>query len=281
MDAIKNSLKSVKSVFEGVPFLKVMLTAGVYIFAGGGLLWLISAFLPVIYGAYFIKTLLASFGRVAIFVGLGFAAVKSEDLFVLITSAAISVGALIAALVEVIAYGYSNFELWLYFLLFGGVAALVLIFGDKFKEMKAAAQQRAQERAVQQAAAQQAAAQQAAAQAAAAQQVQLIECPNCKGPVPINAKFCPNCGAPNPALQQQAPPVAPTPPPAAPAAPAPVAPAPEAPPAAPTPAQEAPPAAPAQEAPPAAPAPETKACSACGAQIPASSAFCGQCGAKQ
>ena len=276
MDAIKNSLKSVKSVFEGVPFFKVMLMAGVYIFAGGGLLWLISAFLPVIYGAYFIKTLLASFGRVAIFVGLGFAAVKSEDLFVLITSAAISVGALVAALVEIIAYGYSNFELWLYFLLFGGVAALVMIFGDKFKEMKAAAQQRAQERA----------AQQAAAQAAAAQQVQLIECPNCKGPVPINAKFCPNCGAPNPTMQQ-APPAAPTPPPAAPTAspaapeappaPAPTPEAPEAPPVAPAP--EAPPAAP--EAPPAAPAPETKACSSCGAQIPASSAFCGQCGAKQ
>ena len=262
MDAIKNSLKSVKSVFEGVPFFKVMLMAGVYIFAGGGLLWLISAFLPVIYGAYFIKTLLASFGRVAIFVGLGFAAVKSEDLFVLITSAAISVGALVAALVEIIAYGYSNFELWLYFLLFGGVAALVMIFGDKFKEMKAAAQQRAQERA----------AQQAAAQAAAAKQVQLIECPNCKGPVPINAKFCPNCGAPNPAMQP-APPAAPTPPPAA---PAPTPEAPEAPPVAP-----APEASPAPEAPAAAPAPETKACSACGAQIPASSAFCGQCGAKQ
>ena len=44
MDAIKNSLKAVKSVFEGVPFFKFMMTAAIFIFAGGGLLWLIAGF---------------------------------------------------------------------------------------------------------------------------------------------------------------------------------------------------------------------------------------------
>ena len=213
----------------------------------------------------------------------------------MITSAVISLGALIAAIVEVAVYGsFLIFELWLFFALFGGLTALSLIAflsSDKMKEMKAQAQVRAQERAAAQAAA--AAAQQAAAAAAAQQaaaaaaQVQLIECPNCKGPVPIKTqssariaeRLTRQCNISKHLLHhhrhrlqqrhrlrrqhrkhrhrlRQRPPEAP----------------PQAPPAPP-----APPAAP--QAPPEAPA--TKSCAACGAQIPASAVFCGQCGAKQ
>lgn len=279
MDAIKNSLKSVRASFDSIPFLKFMVKAGVYVFAAGGLLWLVAGFIP---GAFFLKTLFATLGRVAIVAGLLFAVLNEEELILMIASAAISVGALVVGIVEIAAgifRGYlPSFESWFFFLLFGGLAALVFIFGDKMKEYREKAKQNAQVRAAQQAAAQQAAA------AQRAQQVQLIECPNCKGPVPINVQFCSNCGAPNPAMQyQQAPPVPQAPPPAPPAAP------PEAPPAAPVadtsaPLEAAPAAAPTPvaPAPPEAPAaPVVKRCPACGTELNANAAFCGQCGAKQ
>jgi len=293
MNAIKDSLKSLRASFETVPFLKFMVNAGVYIFAAGGLLWLLAGFIPAVtygfgYGALFFKSLLATLGRVLIVAGLFCAVLKREELISMIVCAAISVGALVIAILEAAALRYfPGFEAWFFFLLFGGLAVLIFLMGDKMKEFRTQAKQNADARAQQRAAAQAAAAQVAAQQAAAQQQVQLIECPNCKGPVPINVPTCPNCGAPNPAMQyqQQAPPQAPP-------APAQAAP-PQAPPMAPpVQASQAPPAPQAPEAPevpetpdiPDVPAPEaqaTKKCVACGAELSANAAFCGQCGAKQ
>jgi RNA polymerase subunit RPABC4/transcription elongation factor Spt4 len=262
MEALKNTIRVARANFENVAFLKFLTVAGIYIFAGGGLLWLIAGFLPMNPSVYFVKTLLAANGRLLLAIGLFFAVVKGDELLLMIFSAVISFGAFVMMIVELAAFGYyAEFESWLFFVLFGGLVALVIIFGDKFKQMRADAKANAAARA-------------------AAQQVQLIACPNCGGPVPFTAKFCPNCAAPNPAQVHQAqqtqlvacsncgaqmPSAAKFCPNCA----------------APNPAQ-------AQQAPAAKPAapkkavkPADKACVNCSEKIPASAAFCGKCGAKQ
>jgi ribosomal protein L40E len=209
-----------------------------------------------------------------------------EDMIVLISvSGAISIGSLVAWIINlagrsysVSAYGYSlnygtygyfTFTPLFYFLLFGGIAVLVLIKSEKFKAMRSASAARAVG----------------------------VNCPKCGGFIPMASAFCAQCGTPNPGPAQYAPPAAPHyAPPAAPQYAPPAAPQ-YAPPAAP---QYAPPAAPAEPVPaapamsepvlsepvvsePAAmePAPAANLCKNCGVELPAGAMFCGKCGTKQ
>ncbi|MGI5850119.1 MAG: zinc-ribbon domain-containing protein [Christensenellales bacterium] len=269
MSPYKNFLNAVKTYFDTVPFLKFLLSADIFVFGIGGLLYLLGAF---ILGVYEVFSIL---GGILMYAGLLLTLIRENIMPLLVTSCVISLGSLIAWIVALVGtriYGFATGGIFLfgplfYFLAFGAIAILILVKAERFKQMRAASAARAQTAG--------------------------IPCPRCGAFVPMSAGFCPTCGAKNPAQYAPMTPPGPPPmsnpyvppmPPSAPSVqpqPAPGAPsvqpqpAPGAPSVQPQPAPGAPSVQPAQET------PSMAKCSSCGADLPADATFCGKCGAKQ
>lgn len=261
MSPYKNFLNAAKDYFNSVPFLRFLLTAYIFVFAAGGLFYLLGAFIITI-SPYF-----ATIGIVLMLLGVILTLIQDDMMTLLITSGVIALGSLIAFIIYLFNLGSFGFYVafigrgWFepvfYFLAFGTIALLVPIKSSKFKQMRAAS-----------------------AAARAQYRPQGIACPQCGSFVPVMAGFCPQCGAKNPVQVQYAAPVQPQyapptqpqyAPPAqpqytAPAPPPPVQPQPE------------PTEAPTVSAPEQATLPK---CNSCGADIAPDAAFCGKCGAKQ
>ncbi len=290
MSPYKKFIASVKEYFESVPVLKTVLNLHAAVFGAGGVLYLLGAFLIntiwssltslsgglsglVLYDVF------TALGVILIWTGLLLCIIAEDDMITAIISAFIAVGSLVAwivalAGVKVLGYhiGLFLFEPLLYFLLFAGVAVLIFLKSEKFREMRASSARPAG-----------------------------VTCPRCGGFIPVTAAFCPQCAAPNPGPPQYAPPAAPQyappqyAPPAAPQYAPPQYAAPAAPqyappqyaaPAAPQYAPPVPPVVPQPEPAPAAPVTEEpataqNACKSCGAELPAGAVFCGKCGAHQ
>ena len=192
MSPYKNFLNAVRTYFNTVPFLRFLLTADIFVFGVGGLLYLIGAF---ILGVYEVFTIL---GTILMYAGLLLTIIRENIMPLLITSCVISLGSLIAwiiALVGTRVYGFAvggvfMFGPLFFFLMFGAIAIIVLVKAEKFKQMRAASAARAQAAGV--------------------------PCPRCGAFIPANAGFCPSCGAPNqgpyaPQMPPQAAPMQPPP----------------------------------------------------------------------
>lgn len=211
MSPYKAFLNNVRQYFNTNGFFRFLLSGYIFIFAIGGLLYLLGAFILGVYEPFSI------IGGILMYTGLLLTIIREDVMTMVITSGVISLGSLIAwiiALVGTRVYGFQAGGMFLfgplfYFLAFGTLAVVVFIKAEKFRQMRSAS--------------------------AAARQTAGITCPRCGAFVPMNATFCPACGVPNPATQQYgavpqpapqyAPPAAPQyAPPAAPQA----APAPEA-----------------------------------------------------
>jgi RNA polymerase subunit RPABC4/transcription elongation factor Spt4 len=294
MSPYKKLMVAAREYMESNSFLKFLLSAHIYVFALGALIFVLGSFIGAIYDPF------TCLGAILVFGGLLVTIISEDVLTLIITSGALSVTCLTAWVVGLVVnpwdgilsefgirgYGIGSFRFqpFFYFLIFGAIAIIVLIKSDKLKQMRAEAAARAS-----------------------------VPCARCGGAIPRAASFCPVCGAPNPTMQYAPPsgqPYAPpTPPPYAPPAGqpyAPPAPPPYAPPVGqpytpPAPPPYAPPAPPpyAPPAPPAEPiaepdaepvvqeelsAPaeaEGKKCVNCGVDLPAGAVFCGKCGTKQ
>lgn len=244
MSPYKSFIAAAKNYFQSVAFLKFLLAASIFIFAAGGLFYLLGLFILGVSEAFI------CLGSILIWAGLLLSIFKEDVLTIAITSGVISLGSLVAWIIK-LAGGASYFGItvggsfaftpFFFFLIFGAISIVVFIMAEKFKSMRAAS---------------------------AAARPQGVPCPRCGSIVPFGSGFCPACGTPAP---QYAPP---QPPPYAPPqmqyAP------PQAPP------QYAPPAPPAAPAEPVSqPAPATKKCVSCGADLPVDAMFCGKCGSKQ
>lgn len=257
MSPYKNFLNAAKDYFNSVPFLRFLLTAGIFIFGLGLICYVLEFFI-------FAYTILSSIGRILMFAGVLLLVIKQESLALVITSGVASLGCLagwIYYLVPKYAMGliigsYFHFESFLYFIGFASITVFTLIYADKFKQMRAAS-----------------------AAARAQFQPQGIACPQCGAFVPVMAGYCPQCGSKNPVQAQYAAPVQPqyAPPQyTAPVQPQYAAPAPPPPPPVqpqPEPLEATPVAEPEQAAVP--------KCNSCGSELAPGAAFCGKCGAKQ
>jgi ribosomal protein L40E len=244
MSPYKAFLNNVRQYFNTSGFFRFLLSGYIFIFAIGGLLYLLSAFIPAISEPFNVIS------GILMYAGIILTLLREDMMTMVITSGVISLGSLVAWIIGLVGrdYGFGFMGIrtsvflvtpFLYFLMFGAIAIVVFVKAEKFKQMRAAS---------------------AAARAQAG-----IACPRCGAFVPVNAAFCPACGVPNPAMQQygavpQAPPQA----------------TPQAPPQAPPQYGPVTQAAPAQ--PEAAPVPK---CASCGADVPPGAAFCAKCGAKQ
>ncbi len=189
MSPYKTFLNNTRQYFNSSGFFKFLLSGYIFIFAIGGLLYLLGAFILQVYEVF------AILGGILMYAGLILTLLREDMMTMVITSGVISLGSLIAWIIALVGssyYGYSTgrfmFGPLFYFLAFGTIAVVVFIRADKFKQMRAAS---------------------ATARAQAG-----IACPRCGAFVPTNAAFCPSCGAQNPAKQQYGP--VQTPPPQAP-----------------------------------------------------------------
>lgn len=241
MSPYKNFLAATKAFFNSNAFLKFMLSAQIFIFAAGGLFYLLGLYIVGVYEAF------VCIGTILIWAGLLLSVIKEDTLTIVISSSAIALGSLVAWIIGLAGrnYGFGmvvggsfQFTPFFYFLIFAAIAIVVFVKAEKFRAMRAAS----------------------AAKTAG------YACPGCGNFVPYTSGFCPSCGAKRPE-PQYAPPVQPQyAPPAQPQYAHPVQP------------QYAPPAQPAAPAPE---APAGKKCVSCGADLPAQAVFCGKCGAQQ
>lgn len=248
MTPYKNFLAATKAYFHSNAFLKFLLSAQIFIFAAGGLFYLLGLFIVGVYEAF------VSLGSTLMWAGLLLSIIKEDVLTIAITSGTVALGSLVGWIIGLAGQSYYGFAVggafrftpFFFFLVFGTIATVVFIRAEKFKAMRAAS----------------------------AQKSAGVACPGCGGFVPLTAAFCPRCGARRPEPQyappvqpqyappvqpQYAPPVQPEPAPAEPAQPEPA------------------PAEPAQPG----QAPTGIKCASCGADLPAEAGFCGKCGAKQ
>jgi ribosomal protein L40E len=287
MSPYKNFISTGKMYLNSNGFLRFLLSAHIAVFALGGLLYLLGAFLINIgnFAGLAIYDAFVAVGSVLMWGGLLLSIFAEDPLTIVITTGSISIGALVAWIVMLARSFPFYFGPLFYFLAFGTISILMAIKAEKFVKMRA----------------------EAAARSA-------IPCPRCGAGIPKAAAFCPVCGAPNPMMQYAPPPAGQ---PYAPPAGQPYAPqyTPQTPPqyASPVPPQYAPPVPP-QYAPPvppqyAPPAPpqytppvpptvgpieepavpeeptpaeaDVKKCINCGAELPVNAVFCGKCGTKQ
>lgn len=296
MSPYKSFISAAKTYMKSVTFLRFLLSAHIYVFSLGGLIFLLGSFMPGVYDLF------TCVGGIIVFAGLLLTLIKEDMLTMVLASGSLAFVSLVAWIIGLVVnpwagvindlynlagmgsfYGFGSFrwQPFIYFLIFGAIAAIVFLKSERFKQMRTEAVARHEKMRAE-----------AAARAA-------VACPRCGTGMPRTAGFCPHCGAPNPAMpytppagQYAPPPYAPPgqppyppgaygqppyAPPAAPYAPpyAPYAPA----------ASEAsvPPAAPEEQAEPVPPpvAPAAKNCVNCGAELPAEAVFCGKCGTKQ
>jgi hypothetical protein len=259
MSPYKSFIAAAKDYFQSVAFLKFLLTASIFIFAAGGLFYLLGLFIMSVYDAF------VCLGSILIWAGLLLSIIKEDVMTIAISSGVISLGSLVGWIISLVGRSYFGyivggvfaFTPFIFFLIFGAIAVIVFIKAEKFRSMRAAS---------------------AAARPAG------MPCQRCGNVVPFGSGFCPACGAPAPQYAppqqpqyappqqpQYAPPQQPVPPaaPAEPAASAPAAPA------------EPVASAPAAPAEPVASAPVGKKCVSCGAELPVDAVFCGKCGTKQ
>ncbi len=243
MSLYKSFIAATKEYFQSVVFLKFLLSASIFVFAAGGLFYLLGLFFWSVYDVF------VTLGSILIWAGLLLSIIKEDVMTIAITSAAISLGSFVGWIISFIGRSYFGYVVggvfaftpFLFFLIFGGIATIVFIKAEKFKSMRAAS---------------------------AAARPSGMPCQRCGNIVPFGSGFCPACGAPAPqyAPPQYAPPqYAPPQPPAPPAAPA----------------EQAAPAEPAAPVEPPKEAPSVKKCVSCGAELPSDAVFCGMCGAKQ
>ena len=255
MSPYKSFIAATKNYFQSVAFLKFLLAASIFIFAAGGIFYLLGMFILSVYEAF------VCFGSILIWAGLLLSIIKEDVMTIAISSGVIAVGSLVGWIIKLVGTSYLGFAIGgfftftplLFFLIFGAIAIVVFIKAEKFRSMRAAA---------------------------AAARPQGLPCQRCGNLVPFGSGFCPACGAPAPQYAPPQPPPQYAPPQyAAPQYAPPQPPPPYAPPVAPVPpVAPAPPAAPAE---PVQEAPATKACVTCGAQLPIDAVFCGKCGTKQ
>ncbi len=206
MSPYKSFIAATKNYLQSNAFLKFLLAASIFIFAAGGLFYLLGIFIIGVYDAF------VCLGSILIWAGLLLSIIKEDVLTIAITSGAISLGSLVAWIIKLVGGGtYFGFAIggsfaftpFFFFLIFGAIATVVFIRAEKFRQMRAAS---------------------------AAARPQGFPCQRCGNTVPFGSGFCPACGAPAPQYAppqpppyQYAPPQAPPPPyapPAPPAAPA-------------------------------------------------------------
>lgn len=180
MSPYKAFLNNTRQYFNTRGFFRFLLSGYLFIFALGGLIYLLGGFILAIYEPFCI------IGSILMYTGLLLTVLREDLMGLVITSATISVGSLIAwiiALAGARAYGYYQvggmflFGPLFYFLSFGLIAVLVFVMAEKFKQMRAAS-------------------------AIARAQTAGISCPKCGAFVPMTAMFCPSCGVKNPGIQQ-------------------------------------------------------------------------------
>ena len=179
MSPYKSFIAASKNYFLSNAFLKFLLAASIFIFAAGGLFYLLGLFIAGVYEAF------VCFGSILIWAGLLLSIIKEDVLTIGITSGAISLGSLVAWIIK-LAGGASYFGMsvggsfaftpFFFFLIFGAISIVVFVMAEKFRSMRAAS---------------------------AAARPQGVPCPRCGNIVPFGSGFCPACGTPAP---QYAPP---------------------------------------------------------------------------
>lgn len=249
MSTYKNFINAARLYCNSSGFLRFLLAGRTAIFAAGGFLYMLGAFLLnldqfstgfAIYDAF------APIGLALAVIGLIFCILADDAISLVVVSSVISAGAL-AAFITLWARGVFAtafmFGPLFWFIVFLTIMLLTVIKADKFKEMRAASAARASMAA--------------------------IVCPKCGSYMSIVASFCPSCGAPSPVVKyapppQYAPPVQSQPQYAAPVQP-----------------QYAPPAQPQYATPAEIHETTVPKCSNCGADITPGTVFCAKCGTKQ
>jgi ribosomal protein L40E len=156
------------------------LSGYIFIFALGGLIYLLGAFIAVLSDVFGVL------GAILMYTGLILTVLREDMMTMVITSGVISLGSLVSWIISLAGGGnymgfgipgHFVFSTLFYFLAFGAIAIVVFVRAEKFRQMRAAS---AQARA----------------------QMAGISCPRCGAFVPMNAAFCPACGVQNPAMQQ-------------------------------------------------------------------------------
>lgn len=178
MSPYKVFLNNTRQYFNTNGFLRFLLSGYIFIFALGGIFYLLGAF-------GIVTDVFGLLGSILIYAGLILTMLREDMWTMVITSGVISLGSLVAWIIALagggnyLGYpipGHFVFSTLFYFLAFGAISVVVFVMAEKFKQMRAAS--------------------------AAARQTAGIACPRCGAFVPVNAAFCPSCGVQNPAMQQ-------------------------------------------------------------------------------
>ncbi|MFA5676330.1 MAG: zinc ribbon domain-containing protein [Christensenellales bacterium] len=183
MSPYKNFLAATKAFFNSNAFLKFLLSAQIFIFAAGGLFYLLGLFIIEVYEAF------VCLGTILIWAGLLLSVIKEDSLTMVISSGTIALGSLVAWIIGLAGrnYGFGIvvggsflFTPFFYFLIFAAIAIVIFVKAEKFRSMRAAS----------------------AAKSAG------YACPGCGNFVAYTSAFCPSCGTKRPE-QQYAPPAQP------------------------------------------------------------------------
>lgn len=182
MSPYKKLVESAREFFDSVTFLKTLLSAHIFVFAAGALFYLLGLFIGPLYDAF------VGIGSIAMWAGLLLCAIKQDVMTIVITSGIVALGSLVGWIVSLVGrsyfgYVFSSFAFtpFLYFLIFGAIAVLVLVKSERFREMRAAARAKG------------------------------VICPKCGSVIPPGGAFCAACGTQAPPPQPPAAPETGTP----------------------------------------------------------------------